>query len=134
MLRADHLTGIFACYGILAALHGRFATGAGQLVETSLLQSIVSFVQENAANYFEESRVPRRDTRPKGPQAHCFVAGDGLPFVIHLSSPEKFWVGLTGAVGRPELRDDPRFNSRRARTAIVLTSTRDRAPAILRRG
>ena len=113
---ADHLTGIFACYGILAALHGRMITGEGQLVETSLLQSVVSFVQENAANYFEESRVPRRDTRPRGPQAHCFVAGDGLPFVIHLSSPEKFWVGLTDAVGRPEMRDDIRFADRSART------------------
>jgi crotonobetainyl-CoA:carnitine CoA-transferase CaiB-like acyl-CoA transferase len=113
---ADHLTGIFACYGILAALHGRMITGEGQLVETSLLQSVVSFVQENAANYFEESRVPRRDTRPRGPQAHCFVAGDGLPFVIHLSSPEKFWMGLTDAVGRPEMRDDIRFADRPART------------------
>ena len=113
---ADHLTGIFACYGILAALHGRTVTGEGQLVETSLLQSVVSLVQENAANYFEDSRVPRRDTRPRGPQAHCFVAGDGLPFVIHLSSPEKFWVGLTDAVGRPEMRDDIRFADRPART------------------
>ena len=113
---ADHLTGIFASYGILAALHARTITGEGQLVETSLLQSMVSFVQENAANYFEESRVPRRDTRPRGPQAHCFVAGDGLPFVIHLSSPEKFWVGLTDAVGRPEMRDDARFADRPART------------------
>ena len=85
-------------------------------METSLLQSMVSFVQENAANYFEESQVPRRDTRPRGPQAHCFVAGDGLPFVIHLSSPEKFWVGLTDAVGRPEMRDDARFADRPART------------------
>ena len=112
---ADHLTGIFASYGILAALHARTITGEGQLVETSLLQSMVSFVQENAANYFEDSEVPRRDTRPKGPQAHCFIASDGLPFVIHLSSPEKFWVGLTGAMGRPEMRDDPRFADRPSR-------------------
>jgi formyl-CoA transferase len=77
---------------------------------------MVSFVQENAANYFEDSKVPHRDTRPKSPQAHCFIAGDGLPFVIHLSSPEKFWVGLTDAVGRPEMRDDLRFADRPART------------------
>ena len=37
---ADHLTGIFACYGILVALHGRMVTDGGQLVETSLLQSL----------------------------------------------------------------------------------------------
>ncbi len=28
---ADHLTGIFACYGILAALHGRMITGEGHV-------------------------------------------------------------------------------------------------------
>jgi formyl-CoA transferase len=38
-----------------------------------------------------------------------------LPFVIHMSVPEKFWVAVTEAVGRPELRDDPRFSDRDAR-------------------
>jgi crotonobetainyl-CoA:carnitine CoA-transferase CaiB-like acyl-CoA transferase len=113
---ADHITGIFACYGILVALHARVQTGQGQKVGTSLLQSMASFVQENAAGYFESGEVPRRDTRPRGPQVHCFVAGDGKPFVIHLSSPTKFWEGLTDAVGKPEMRDDPRFADRAART------------------
>jgi crotonobetainyl-CoA:carnitine CoA-transferase CaiB-like acyl-CoA transferase len=35
-----------------------------------------------------------------------------LPFAIHLSSPQKFWEGLCKAVGRPEMIDDPRFNTR----------------------
>ena len=113
---ADHLTGIFACYGVLAALNARHVTGEGQHVETSLLQSVVSFVQENAAGYFDSKRVPSRSTRPRGPQVHCFVASDGKPFVIHLSSPEKFWVGLTEAIGQPELQEDPRFTDRALRT------------------
>ena len=113
---ADHLTGIFACYGVLAALNGRHVTGEGQHVETSLLQSIVSFVQENAAGYFDSGRVPSRGSRPRGPQVHCFVASDGKPFVIHLSSPEKFWVGLTVAIGQPELQQDERFTDRGLRT------------------
>ena len=46
---------------------------------------------------------------------YAFVAADGKPFVVHLSSPPKFWEGLTNAIGRPELRDDPRFVDRRAR-------------------
>jgi len=65
---ADDLTGIFASYGILAALHARTITGEGQLVETSLLQSMVSFVQENGANYFEDSEVPRRTPDRKVPR------------------------------------------------------------------
>jgi formyl-CoA transferase len=112
---SDHITGIFACTGILAALVGRGETGPGRRVETSLLQATTAFVAENAARYFDEGDVPSRATRAKIAQGYAFVAGDGGPFVIHLSSPPKFWQGLTEAVGRTELRDDPRFVDRAAR-------------------
>jgi formyl-CoA transferase len=107
---ADHLTGIFACHGVLAALYARAQTGQGQKVETSLLQSVSSFVQSHAARYFKAGALPREHKRSN--LAVAFVAGDGKPFVIHLSTPPKFWEGLTDAVGRPELRDDPRFATR----------------------
>jgi len=112
---SDHITGLFACYGILAALVGRATTGEGRLVETSLLQATTAFVAENAARYFDEAEIPTRATRAQIAQAYAFVAGDGAPFVVHLSSPPKFWEGLTAAVGRPDLRDDPRFVDRAAR-------------------
>jgi formyl-CoA transferase len=112
---SDHITGAFACYGILAALVGRGASGAGRRIETSLLQATTAFVAENAARYFDEDEVPSRATRARIAQAYAFVAGDGGPFVIHLSSPPKFWAGLTAAVERPDLLDDPRFVDRRAR-------------------
>jgi crotonobetainyl-CoA:carnitine CoA-transferase CaiB-like acyl-CoA transferase len=110
---ADHLTGIFACHGILAALYARAQTGLGQKVETSLLQSVTSFVQSPAARYFKSGKPPREHKRSN--LAAAFVAGDGKPFVVHLSTPPKFWEGLTEAVGRPDLRDDPRFATRELR-------------------
>ena len=58
---------------------------------------------------------PDRATRTHTAQVYAFVAGDGKPFVIHLSSPEKFWKGLTRVAGHPEWLEDPRFNPRRAR-------------------
>jgi len=112
---SDHITGQFAAYGILAALVGRGITGQGRRVETSLLQATTAFVAENAARYFDDGEVPTRATRAKIAQAYAFVAGDGGPFVVHLSSPPKFWSGLTTAVGRPDLFDDPRFVDRNAR-------------------
>ena len=84
-----------ACNGILAALQARYRTGKGQRVDTSLLEATVSFIGENAARYFENGKVPNRATRTHTAQVYAFVAGDGKPFVIHLSSPEKFWKGLT---------------------------------------
>ncbi len=41
--------------------------------------------------------------------------GDGKPFVIHLSSPEKFWKGLARVAGHPEWLEDARFNPRKGR-------------------
>jgi formyl-CoA transferase len=114
---SDHLTGLSACYGILAGLVGRATTGRGTLVETSLLQATTAFLAENTARYFSDDIVPTRATRAQIAQAYAFTASDGLPFVVHLSSPPKFWHGLTDAIGRPELRDDPRFKDRRARIA-----------------
>jgi crotonobetainyl-CoA:carnitine CoA-transferase CaiB-like acyl-CoA transferase len=112
---SDHVTGQYAAVATLGALIGRGATGEGRLVETSLLQATTAFVAENAARYFDEGDIPTRATRARIAQAYAFTAGDGLPFVVHLSSPPKFWQGLTAAVGRADLRDDPRFVDRAAR-------------------
>jgi formyl-CoA transferase len=114
---SDHLTGMYAAFGIAAALVGRGPDGPGRRVETSLLQATTAFVAENAARYFDEGEVPTRATRARIAQAYAFVGGDGLPFAVHLSSPPKFWEGLTAGVGREDLRDDARFVDRAARVA-----------------
>lgn len=112
---ADHLGGLFAAYGILGALVAKATTGVGQRVETSLLQATVSFIGGNAARYFASGEVPDGERPSRGSQAYAFVASDGLPFVIHLSTPQKFFEGLAKAIGRPELVADPRFAKASAR-------------------
>jgi crotonobetainyl-CoA:carnitine CoA-transferase CaiB-like acyl-CoA transferase len=112
---SDHLTGMYACYGILAALMNRMMTGEGQHVETSLLRASVSFLSENAARYFETGHVPRRKHRTTTAGVFAFEDQEGLPFVLHMSSPDKFWHGLFEVVGKPEWAQDARFNNRKAR-------------------
>src|SRR5262249_51964691 len=112
---SDHLAGTFAAYGVLAALMARNASGRGQKVETSLLQATLAFLGENAAHYFEDHHVPSRVSRCRRAQVFAFAAGDGLPFVVHLSSPEKFWRGLLVATNREALGADERFVTREAR-------------------
>jgi crotonobetainyl-CoA:carnitine CoA-transferase CaiB-like acyl-CoA transferase len=112
---SDHLSGTFAAYGILAALMARHRTGRGQKVETSLLQATLAFVGENAATYFEDGRVPSRATRCARAQVFAFTADDGLPFVVHLSSPEKFWRGLLRVIDRQAFATDERFHTREQR-------------------
>jgi crotonobetainyl-CoA:carnitine CoA-transferase CaiB-like acyl-CoA transferase len=112
---SDHLAGTFAAYGVLAALMARNTTGRGQKVETSLLQATLAFLGENAANYFEDGHVPSRVSRCRRAQVFAFTAGDDLPFVVHLSSPEKFWRGLLTATEREALGSDARFITREVR-------------------
>jgi crotonobetainyl-CoA:carnitine CoA-transferase CaiB-like acyl-CoA transferase len=112
---SDHLAGTFAAYGVLAALMARTTSGRGQKVETSLLQATLAFLGENAATFFDDGRVPSRATRCQRAQVFAFTAGDGLPFVVHLSSPEKFWRGLLAVTDREALATDERFRTREMR-------------------
>ena len=113
---SDHLAGLFAAYGVLAALAARERTGEGQLVDTSLLQSSTAFLAENMARYLADGgRPPTRRTRARTAQVYAVTDEDGAPFVVHLSSPDKFWQALLSALDREDLLDDPRFADRRSR-------------------
>ncbi len=112
---SDHLGGLFGAYGVLAALAARERTGEGQRVDTSLLQASLAFIGESMTRYLATGDVPLRQTRVRSAQVFAFRDRDGLPFVVHLSSPAKFWEGLVATVGRPELAEDPRFATRPAR-------------------
>ena len=112
---SDLLTGMTACYAVQGALIRRVRKGIGQKVETSLLQATVAFGAENAVRYLASGLIPDRNTRVHMAQVYAFSAADSLPFVIHLSSPQKFWQGLATAIGQPELKDDPRFVNKEAR-------------------
>jgi crotonobetainyl-CoA:carnitine CoA-transferase CaiB-like acyl-CoA transferase len=112
---SDHLTGMMAAYGILGALMARARTGLGQRVETSLLEASIAFLGENAARYFENNKVPSRATRTKTALVFAFTDRTGKPFVVHLSSPPKFFQGLARVVGREEWVSDPRFKTKKDR-------------------
>ena len=111
----DHSTGIFATYGIMAALLARYRTGRGQFVDASLLQVSLSFIESHLADYLNGGEAVSRDNFPRG-RIYCFVAGDGEPLVIHLSGHQEAWEALLTAAGRMDLLDDPRFATRRDRT------------------
>jgi crotonobetainyl-CoA:carnitine CoA-transferase CaiB-like acyl-CoA transferase len=112
---SDHLAGLYGCYGILAAIAARERTGQGQKVETSLLEATISFIGFSITQYLFSGEVPKKSSRLKTAGVYALVAGDGKPFVIHLSHPPKFWIGVTEVMGRPDLQTDPRTKDRHAR-------------------
>ncbi|MCC6887803.1 MAG: CoA transferase [Hyphomicrobiales bacterium] len=130
---SDHLAGMVACNGIMAALFSRAQTGRGQRVDTSLLESTVSFIGENATRFLQDRVVPTRATRTRTAQVFAFVDIEDRPFAIHLSSPPKFWLGLLRSIERLDWNNDPRFCDRRSRIANYDILTEELA-AIFRTG
>jgi formyl-CoA transferase len=139
---SDHLTGMMAAYGILGALMAREKSGRGQRVDTSLLSATIAFLGENAARFFETGKTPSRATRTHSAQVYAFIDGGGKGFVVHLSSPTKFWRGLTEVAGHPEWQEDARFKAKRDRqknydvlhgllAAVFQTKDRDHWLALL---
>jgi crotonobetainyl-CoA:carnitine CoA-transferase CaiB-like acyl-CoA transferase len=114
---ADIIAGLYAANGILLALLARQKTGKGQVVDISLLDSLVSTLTYQAMIYFATGRSPRRmGTRhPSIVPYECFEAKDG--FINIGVANEKAWVRLCEALGIPQLASDPRFGTMAGRIA-----------------
>jgi crotonobetainyl-CoA:carnitine CoA-transferase CaiB-like acyl-CoA transferase len=109
---ADHLGGLYGAYGILGALVARGRTGQGQQVSSTLVGATLAFNTSAATSALAGEPPDGPTGRPRSSQTYGFTGSDGLPFIVHLSSPPKFWQGLARAAGRPELIEDPRFKAR----------------------
>jgi crotonobetainyl-CoA:carnitine CoA-transferase CaiB-like acyl-CoA transferase len=112
---ADAITGIYAAFGVLGALLERAGTGRGKLVEVSMLEAMSHFAVEPFAAYFALGTVPTSSDRPRLAQAYILRTADGKLIAIHLSSLEKFWLGLVKALDAEELARDARFTERLSR-------------------
>jgi crotonobetainyl-CoA:carnitine CoA-transferase CaiB-like acyl-CoA transferase len=125
----DVMTGLHAATGILAALHHRDVTGAGQHVETNLLSAALSSLVNQTSAYVAGGVVPHRmgnehlSLYPYEPMA----TGDG-ELIIAVGNDRQFR-RLTTALTVPELADDPRFASMAARNA----NRRELRPLLLAR-
>jgi CoA:oxalate CoA-transferase len=100
---------MWAVIGILAALYHRKITGQGQLVDISLLDSLVSLITYPALyySYGEEVAKPLGSGHQVIVPFQVFKTRD---YYLAVACPrEKFWVLLCEALKVPELISDPRF-------------------------
>ena len=112
----DHVTGLTATVGLLAALVRSRGTGQGCDVDTCLFDAALHQLGYAALWYLNEGHVPARQPR----SAHFSLApvqtlptADGWVFVMCLT--EKFWTALLEVIGRQDLGVDTRFSTARAR-------------------
>ncbi len=113
----DVTAGMFAATAVLAALHARNHTGEGQLVDISLLDAGVALLVNVASNYLVGGIDPPRlgNAHPNIAPYQAFRARDGW-FVLAAGN-ERLWHTLCDTIGRPDLKDDPRFATNGARVS-----------------
>ena len=106
---SDVAAGMHLAIGVLCALEARHRSGRGQLVETSLLESALSFGVYEAAHVAATGTPP-----PRLGQAHrgsspyqVFPTADG--WITLGAAQDNFWTRLCDLLGTPELRKDARF-------------------------
>lgn len=114
---ADSLTAFYATYGILGALYERERTGKGRTVELSMLEAMTHFNLDAFTHFYQAGEIVGPYTRPSVSQTYAVECADGKWIALHMSSPEKFWMGLADAIEQPTLLQDPRFADRESRIA-----------------
>jgi crotonobetainyl-CoA:carnitine CoA-transferase CaiB-like acyl-CoA transferase len=112
----DHLTGLTAALGLLAAITGARRDGKGCDVDVSLYDTAIHQTTYPAAWYLnhgtETTRLPR-SAHPSIAPSQLFPTADGWLFVM--CQTQRFWEKLCERLGVPDLAADPRFATQAAR-------------------
>jgi crotonobetainyl-CoA:carnitine CoA-transferase CaiB-like acyl-CoA transferase len=116
---ADEVTGMRGAFAVLAALRYRDRTGEGQVIDISLLESLVDMVGPGPAIYHRtgqsDGRIGSRlcFSAPR----NIYQCADG--HIVLSGSANQVALRVFDAIGRSDLRSDPRFTTGRARIENV---------------
>lgn len=111
----DHVTGMGMVSGLMAALFHRERTGQGSTVDGSLLRTGIYALssdltmQQNLG--WTIKKRPREEA--SGPMTNCYQAKDGKWIWLLGVEAARHWPKLVKALDRPDLGEDPRFQSTR---------------------
>src|SRR5215472_16280474 len=106
---ADRTTAIFAAQAITAALFARERNGEGQHIRLAMLDTMISYLWPEAMTQYT---VVGREESTADPVARpdlIFETTDGYITLGTISDSE--WQGFCAAAERPDLAEDPRFNT-----------------------
>lgn len=113
----DTLAAQSAFTGIVLALYARDARGAeGQVIDASIADACFA-VTESAVLEYEKTGVVREPTGtrlPKIAPSNVYRSKDDR-WVVIAANHDTLWRRLAALIGKPELGEDPRFATHRAR-------------------
>lgn len=109
----DEIGGLMCAFGVTAALYAREKTGKGQVVDTSLMGSMIGalgFIMAAPAILGQE--FPREIRAQAGnPVYNHYRCKDERWIAIAHLDPDRYWPKICRAMGIQNLEHDPRFNS-----------------------
>jgi formyl-CoA transferase len=106
----DSLAALHAAMGVLMAVHVRARTGQGQVVDAALYESVLA-VMENLVTEFDITGYVRErsgSVLPGIAPSNAYPCADGELILIG-GNGDTIYARLTEAMGRPDLKIDPRF-------------------------
>jgi crotonobetainyl-CoA:carnitine CoA-transferase CaiB-like acyl-CoA transferase len=105
----DITAGYMAACGMLTALLEREVSGQGQWVQSSLIQAGVAMMDFQAAKYLQKGEIPVQvgNDHPTSMPTSCYECLDG--YINVAATGQVMWLSLCDAIGKPELKEDPRF-------------------------
>ena len=113
---ADLCAGIFAAQGILVALLERDASGKGQWLHTSLLESMVYMMDFQTSRWLLDGDVPTQagNYHPTSIPTGVYKAKDGYMNIAVFGS--KIWERFCDILGAPEWVTDERYKDKQGRS------------------
>ncbi|MBP1821631.1 CoA transferase [Mycobacterium sp. OAE908] len=113
---ADPIAGVHATVALLAALEHKRRTGEGQLIEVAQVEVGAAVTAEPVIEHSLTGKVRQREgNRHRHIAQGVYPAIGDDEWVAISVRDDADWAVLAEMIGRPELRDDPRFASQNAR-------------------
>ncbi len=115
----DELGGLMCAWAISLALFAREKTGKGQVVDTSLMGSVVAMLGHLiSGTAMLQQEFPRFVRSNAGnPLYNHYQCKDEKWIAIAHLDPDRWWARVCGALGIESLINDPKFSTFKARAA-----------------
>ena len=114
----DSMAGANLVAGILAALRQRDKTGKGQMIEISLYHAAVWMLCMDIQIAMAGGNPAKHEhMKPTNPLWNNYRTKDNRWFWLAMLQSDLAWPDFCRAIDRPELENDPRFNTADNRTA-----------------
>ena len=115
-IMADKTCALVAAYAVIAALLARERTGSGQFVEIPMFETMAAFnlTEHIYGHAFDPAEAEMGYPRVLVPWRRPYPTADG--YICMLAYTDEQWRRFWREVGRPELIDDPRFDTLASRS------------------